>query len=69
MTHPKIFSFLMTDVQVFISGAGVAGLLLALALKKMNLNVTVYEQAPAFADGVGGEFAVYNEWKSTTSCN
>ena len=48
----------MSDVQVFISGAGVAGLLLALALKKMNLNVTVYEQAPAFADGVGGEFAV-----------
>ncbi|KAJ3370707.1 hypothetical protein HDU91_006004 [Kappamyces sp. JEL0680] len=42
-----------------ISGAGVSGLLLALALKKIGLNVAVYEQAPEFTEGVGGAIGLY----------
>jgi 2-polyprenyl-6-methoxyphenol hydroxylase-like FAD-dependent oxidoreductase len=46
-------------MQAIISGAGVAGLLLALSLKKLGLDTSVYEQAPEFGEGVGGEpFAI-----------
>lgn len=44
---------------VVVSGAGVAGLLLALALKNIGLKVEVYEQAPEFGDGVGGAIGMY----------
>lgn len=46
----------MGEPNIVISGAGVAGLLLALSLKKQGLNVVVYEQAPEFGEGVGGTF-------------
>ena len=59
-----LFAFLVTlswqqEMQAIISGAGVAGLLLALSLKKLGLDTSVYEQAPEFGEGVGGEpFAI-----------
>ncbi|KAI8901718.1 hypothetical protein BC833DRAFT_562240 [Globomyces pollinis-pini] len=47
------------DPKVVVSGAGVAGLLLALSLKKMGLNPVVFEQAPEFGEGVGGAIGLY----------
>ncbi|KAI8906950.1 hypothetical protein EDD86DRAFT_210160 [Gorgonomyces haynaldii] len=45
--------------EIAIGGAGIAGLLLALALKKQGFHVTVYEQAPRFDDEVGGAIGMY----------
>ncbi|KAJ3250711.1 hypothetical protein HK103_003265 [Boothiomyces macroporosus] len=45
--------------NIIISGAGVAGLVFALALKNMGINVEVYEQAPEFIDNVGGAIGLY----------
>lgn len=46
--------------RVVIIGAGIAGLVLALALKKhCGVVCDVYEQAPAFADNVGGAIGMY----------
>ena len=42
-----------------ISGAGIGGLVLALALKKRGINCTVYEQAPCFDENVGGGIGLY----------
>ena len=52
--HGSVFDKSMSEPTIIISGAGVAGLLLALALKKIGMSVSVYEQSPQFSDGVGG---------------
>ncbi|KAI8805199.1 hypothetical protein BJ742DRAFT_775377 [Cladochytrium replicatum] len=47
-------------VKIAISGGGIGGLTLALALKKnLGITATVYEQAPQFGDGVGGAIGMY----------
>ena len=46
--------------QFVIIGGGIAGLVLALALKKhVGIKSTVYEQAQGFVDGVGGAIGMY----------
>ncbi|KAJ3397960.1 hypothetical protein HDU92_000061 [Lobulomyces angularis] len=50
---------LEVEPNIVISGAGIAGLVLALSLRKMGVAVTVYEQAPSFDDGVGGAIGLY----------
>ncbi|KAJ3410981.1 hypothetical protein HDV05_002958 [Chytridiales sp. JEL 0842] len=46
--------------RVCISGGGLAGLLLAVALKtKLGLDPIVYEQAPGFEPNVGGAIGLY----------
>ena len=51
------------EARVLIAGAGIWGLALALALKKRcglaGSEIEVYEQAPAFGDGVGGGMGLY----------
>ena len=51
------------EARVLIAGAGIGGLALALALKKhcglAGSEIEVYEQAPAFGDGVGGGMGLY----------
>jgi salicylate hydroxylase len=47
------------DPKVIVSGGGVAGLLLALSLKKMDLDVQVFEQAPEYTQGAGGAVGLY----------
>ncbi|KAJ3196721.1 hypothetical protein HK101_007953 [Irineochytrium annulatum] len=50
----------MATPDIAISGGGVAGLVLALGLKRhMGLTPTVYEQAPSFDDNVGGAMGMY----------
>jgi salicylate hydroxylase len=46
--------------RIVIVGAGIVGLVLALAIKK-NINITpeLYEQAPAFHDDVGAGMGMY----------
>lgn len=45
------------DFKVAIVGGGIAGLTLAIALNARNIDVTVYERAPAFAEiGAGVSF-------------
>lgn len=48
-----------TDPHCIVSGGGVAGLLLALALANLGLKVSVYEQAPEYGEGVGGAIGLY----------
>ncbi|KAJ1559104.1 hypothetical protein HK405_011991 [Cladochytrium tenue] len=51
---------LAASPRVVISGGGVAGLLLAVALKRLlGLNPVVYEQASGYADDVGGAIGLY----------
>jgi 2-polyprenyl-6-methoxyphenol hydroxylase-like FAD-dependent oxidoreductase len=50
------------DPNVIISGGGIAGLLLAISLKKLNINCQVYEQAPAYAEGVGGAIGTFQAY-------
>lgn len=46
--------------RVVIVGAGLAGLVLSLALKKhCGITAAVYEQAPRFDDNVGGAIGLY----------
>ena len=46
--------------EAIISGGGIAGLVLALALQKhVGIVAEVYEQASGFADGVGGAIGMY----------
>ncbi|KAI9366858.1 hypothetical protein DFJ73DRAFT_5962 [Zopfochytrium polystomum] len=46
--------------RVIVAGGGIAGLLLALALKKkLALDPVVYEQAPGFAPNIGGAIGLY----------
>lgn len=46
--------------HVVISGAGIVGLVLALALKKhVGINVEIYERAPAFHDNVGAGMCLF----------
>jgi len=51
------------DATVIIAGAGIGGLVLALALKKhcglAASEIEVYEQAPGFGDNVGGAMGLY----------
>ena len=51
------------EAKVVIAGAGIGGLALALALRKhcglAGSDIEVYEQAPAFGDGVGGGMGLY----------
>jgi 2-polyprenyl-6-methoxyphenol hydroxylase-like FAD-dependent oxidoreductase len=48
------------EIQIVIAGGGIAGLVLALALRKqLHITPRVYEQAPAFSDGVGGAIGMY----------
>ena len=51
------------DAPVLISGGGIGGLILALALKKhcglAGGEIEVYEQAPGFGDNVGGAMGLY----------
>jgi salicylate hydroxylase len=46
-------------MKIVISGAGVAGLLLAIKLHQIGIDCIVYEQAPGFQDGVGGAIGMY----------
>jgi 2-polyprenyl-6-methoxyphenol hydroxylase-like FAD-dependent oxidoreductase len=46
-------------MKTVISGAGIAGLLLALKLHQIGIECIVYEQAPGFQDGVGGAVGMY----------
>ncbi len=39
----------MTSLKIGINGAGIGGLAAAIALRKLGMDVTVYEQAPRFA--------------------
>ncbi len=46
--------------KVVIVGAGLGGLVLALALKAhVGISAEIYEQAPKFDDGVGGAIGLY----------
>lgn len=49
-----------TAPNIVIAGAGIVGLVLALAIKK-NVGVTpeIYEQASAFQDGIGNGIGMY----------
>lgn len=48
------------EPHVAIVGAGIAGLVLALGLKKhLGITSVVYEQAPRFDDHVGGAIGLY----------
>ena len=48
------------DSQIAICGAGIVGLVLALALhKQTGIKAVLYEQAPAFHDGVGAAIGMY----------
>jgi len=50
----------MSSPKIVVIGGGIAGLVLALCLKKhCGLEVVVYEQAAAFGDGVGGAIGLY----------
>ncbi|KAJ1563737.1 hypothetical protein HK405_000961 [Cladochytrium tenue] len=51
---------LAASPRVVISGGGIAGLLLALALKRLLfLDPVIYEQASGYADEVGGAIGLY----------
>jgi 2-polyprenyl-6-methoxyphenol hydroxylase-like FAD-dependent oxidoreductase len=46
--------------RIVIAGAGIAGLVLALAIdKQVGVKAEVYEQAQAFTDGAGGAIGLY----------
>ena len=45
--------------SIVISGAGIAGLILAISLQNIGLECTVLEQAPGFEQGVGGAIGLY----------
>uniref|UniRef100_A0A7S1ZA59 FAD-binding domain-containing protein n=1 Tax=Trieres chinensis TaxID=1514140 RepID=A0A7S1ZA59_TRICV len=47
-------------IDFVIAGGGMAGLVLALSLRaRLGVTPQVYEQAPAFADGIGGAIGMY----------
>lgn len=49
-----------TPARIVIAGAGIVGLVLALALHKhCGLKVELYEQAKTFNDGVGAGIGMY----------
>ena len=53
----------MSEAKVLISGAGIGGLCLALALNKhcglAGADIEVFEQATAFTDNAGGGIGLY----------
>jgi ribulose 1,5-bisphosphate synthetase/thiazole synthase len=59
-SSPRLSSSTTTTEPVVIAGAGIVGLVLALALDKhLGIKPRIFDQAPAFHDGVGAGIGMY----------